>query len=310
MPSWTELLAEIQAEAIKGRQAHDRVRRRYLALLHEHTGRNIIVYYSGWLQEGRITGAHFGGFDINDLDKNGFMTAIHKLDRSKGVDLLLHTPGGSMTATESLVDYLRAMFPGNIRAIVPQLAMSGGTMIALAANRVVMGKHSSLGPIDPQINGLPAHGIIEEFENAAKEIQKDPQRIPLWQPIIAKYHPTLIGECYKAAQWSNQMVKQWLVTGMFKDEPDAEERADRAIAELGSHALTLSHARHISLARAAEILGPHVAALEDDQELQDLVLTVHHACIQTLIETTAVKIIENHTGAAFIQSLSLGPQRE
>ena len=61
-------------------------------------------------------------------------------------------------------------------------------------------------------------------------------------------------------------------------------------------------ARHISIDKAVA-LGLKVTALESDQRLQELVLTVHHACIQTLTETPALKIIENHMGVAFISSL-------
>jgi ClpP class serine protease len=68
--------------------------------------------------------------EITDEDKNGFMMAVHKLDRTKGLDLFLHTPGGSISSTQSIVDYLHKMFGKNIRAIVPQIAMSAGTMIA------------------------------------------------------------------------------------------------------------------------------------------------------------------------------------
>jgi ClpP class serine protease len=89
-----------------------------------------------------------------------------------------------MAATESLVDYLRSMFGTDIRAIIPQIALSGGTMIALACKEIIMGKHSSLGPIDPQFNGMPAHGIIEEFNQAAHEIKADQSKIPLWQMIF------------------------------------------------------------------------------------------------------------------------------
>jgi ClpP class serine protease len=92
--------------------------------------------------------------DINDEDKNGFMLCIHKLDKSKGLDLFLHTPGGSGAATESLVHYLRQIFGNDIRAFVPQLAMSAGTIIACACKEIFMGKHSNLGPVDPQIKGL------------------------------------------------------------------------------------------------------------------------------------------------------------
>jgi ClpP class serine protease len=76
---------------------------------------------------------------VNDKDKNAFMVNIHKLDRSKGLDLILHTPGGDLAATESIVDYLHSMFGLNIRAIIPQISMSAGTLIALSCKEIVMG---------------------------------------------------------------------------------------------------------------------------------------------------------------------------
>src|SRR4030042_1954680 len=189
MPDWNQLLNDI----ISAGSIHDVIRRKYLRELHDLTGRNIIIYYSGWLQKRNLEGV-----EVNDADKNGFMTVIPQLDRAKGLDLLLHTPGGETAATESLVDYLRSMFSTDVRAIVPQLAMSGGTMIACSCKEIVMGKQSSLGPIDPQFGGIPAHGVGEEFHRAKREVQQNPSSIPIWQPIIAKYSPTLIGECEKA----------------------------------------------------------------------------------------------------------------
>jgi hypothetical protein len=180
--------------------------------------------------------------------------------------------------------------------------MSAGTMIALASNEVVMGKHSSLGPIDPQFGGLPAHGIIEEFETAKAEMATNPASGMVWQHILGKYHPTLIGECYKAIQWSKSMVEEWLITGMFQAEKDPKAAAAKVLDDLADHALTLSHARHISFARAKS-LGITVTALEDDQKLQDLVLSIHHSCATTLSETGAFKIIENNNGTAFISAL-------
>jgi len=156
MPDWNELLDEIKASG----STHDIIGRKYLKQLYEVTNRNTIVYYSGWLQKKGLPPIMAG---MDDGDKIGFMTTIHDLDRSKGLDLVLHTPGGETAATESIVDYLRKMFGPDIRAIVPQLALSGGTMIACACKTILMGKHSSLGPIDPQFRGKPAHGVIEEF---------------------------------------------------------------------------------------------------------------------------------------------------
>ena len=203
--------SEIQKEIDTLGSAHDVVRRRHLKNLAAMTDRNLIVYYSAWLQ--KVGVPQLAPYlAVNDSDKNGFMAAIHNLDRSKGLDLFLHTPGGEIAATESLVNYLRQMFGADIRAIVPQLAMSAGTMLALSCREIIMGKHSNLGPIDPQIAGLPAHGVVEEFNAAVEEIKSavDPSekaaKIAMWQPIIAKYSPTLIGQCQKAISWSQAII--------------------------------------------------------------------------------------------------------
>ena len=293
MPNWNELLDEIRAAG----SMYDVVRRRYLAKLHELTKRNVIIYYSGWLQKQGVAGV-----DINDEDKNGFMTVVHKLDKGLGLDLVLHTPGGDIAATESLVDYLRSVFGNDIRAIVPQLAMSGGTMIACSSKRIIMGKQSSLGPIDPQIGRIPAHGVIEEFNRAKREIAEDNAAIYVWQPVIAKYAPAFIGECEKAIAWSNEMTDDWLRGGMFQEDANPDETISKILAELGDHALTKSHARHLSMDRCKE-MGLKVTELETSDELQDAVLSLHHACMLTFSDTSALKIIENHNGVAFIKSI-------
>lgn len=298
MPTWNELREELQQSG----STYDVIRRRYLKRLSKLTGRNTILYYSGWLQKGHVAQENPAMLAINDGDKNGFMAAVHRLDRSKGLDLILHTPGGSMSATESLVDYLRSMFDGNIRAIVPQIAMSGGTLLATACRSIIMGKQSSLGPVDPQINGVPAHGVRQEFDDALEAIKKDPASIPLWQVIMAKYSPTFIGECDKAIEWSNIMARNWLETGMLAKDANKEKMIANILKELGDHALTKAHDRHISMTKAREI-GLVVEAVEDYPKLQDAILSVHHSTILTLTDTSAIKIIENHKGVAFIQTV-------
>ncbi len=292
MPNWNQVLEEIQES--KRVDALDFVRRKYLDLLYQKTGRNIIAYYSGWLQKPGVGNAY-----INDDDKNGLMAVIHGLDRTKGLDLILHTPGGDTAATESIVDYLRKMFGTDIRAFIPQLAMSAGTMIACACKEIVMGKQSNIGPIDPQLGGIPAHGVLDEFKRALEEIREDPQTIPIWQKIVEKYHPTFLGECQNAIDFSLEMVTSWLATGMFKDKSDAKEIAERVAKELSDHEKTKSHSRHIHLDEAISI-GLIIKLLETDfsQEFQDLVLTVHHSYMHTFSNSDAVKIIENHSGNA------------
>lgn len=295
MPTWNDILKEIGSQP----NAFDLIRRKYIKDLSEKTDRNVIVYYSGWLQKGNLA-QHGFRFDIVDSDKMGFMSTFNGLDKNKGLDLVLHTPGGSIGATESIVHYLRSVFGNDIRAIVPQIAMSAGTMIACSCKEILMGKHSNLGPIDPQINGKPTHGIIEEFEKAKDEIAKNPRSIPVWQTILSKYSPTLIGECEKAIHWSETMVADWLESNMFDTDADKKDKSAAVIKELGSHALTLSHDRHLA-PDILKDLGLKIVDIEDDQDLQDKILSLHHACIITLTQTPAYKLIENQEGKAYIQ---------
>ncbi|WP_044408379.1 SDH family Clp fold serine proteinase [Thiomicrospira microaerophila] len=288
MPSWNDVLDEL---------SFDGVRRKYLRKLHEHTGRNVIAYYSGWLQKPNSDKA-----SIYDGDKNGFMNAVYGLDRTIGLDLILHTPGGDVAATESIVHYLREMFGEDVRVIVPQIAMSAGTMIACSAKSVLLGKHSNLGPIDPHIGGLPTFGVINEFERAIREVKEDPDKLQIWQLIVGKYHPTFLGACQNAIDLSTQMVTDWLQTGMFAHNPDAHEMAERVVKALNNHDDTKSHARHIHMDEAKEI-GLIIEELEESQDLQDLVLTVHHAYMHTLSNSPAIKIIENHSGQALVENI-------
>lgn len=296
MPSWNEILAKTHQLS----NVYDNIRRDYLRELADKTGRNTIIYYSGWLQKGQLQEKGYR-FDIVDSDKMGFMSTVKNLDKKKGLDIVLHTPGGSIAATESIVHYLKSLFGNNIRAIIPQIAMSAGTMMALSCKEIIMGKHSNLGPIDPQLRGIPTHGVIEEFNKAKEEIKADPSRIPAWQVILSKYSPTLIGECQKAITWAEKMVENWLLTNMFKDEINKTEIVNKIKKELGSHAFTMSHDRHIHMETLRDDLKIKIIELEKNDELQDAVLSVHHSSIITLTQTPAIKIIENQDGKAFIQ---------
>lgn len=301
MPNWGEVLSELQG--MKVENPLDTLRHKYLNIMHQYTGRNVIAYYSGFLQKPS------GNTAIDDNDKNALMQAVYGLDKSKGLDLLLHTPGGNTAATESIVSYLKSIFGNDIRAFVPQIAMSAGTMIALSCKEIVMGKQSNIGPIDPQFGGMSCAAVIEEFEKAVAETSKNPGAIPLWQVIISKYHPTFLGDCQKAIDWSNNMVKTWLIENMFSNETEPEKKANSVVDKLGSHAETSTHARHIHMDECKK-LGIKVIELEkmDDKsidgckDLQDCVLTIHHSYMHTFSNSTAVKIVENHLGNAMIMN--------
>lgn len=231
------------------------------------------------------------------------MTALRE------ADLILHTPGGAIAAAESVVCYLKSLFGNDIRVFVPQIAMSAGTMIALSSKEIIMGKQSNLGPIDPQFGGMSCAGIIEEFQEASNAVLQEPKLAAVWGPIISKYHPTFIGDCKKAIDWADSIVRKWLESNMFSADARPSERAKVVVDELSSHNATYSHSRHIHIEELKE-LGIVVTPLEglDNQpragckDLQDCVLTVHHAYMHTFASSNAIKIVENHTGSAMIIS--------
>lgn len=136
MGNWNEIHEEIVARQIKRQRESpsDEIRRKYLRELHELTGRNVVAYYSGWLQR---PGPDFAALtSITDDDKNGFMACFKGFDWSKGLDLILHLPGGNIAATETIIDYLRSMFGANVRTIVPQISMSAGTLLSQAEHAI------------------------------------------------------------------------------------------------------------------------------------------------------------------------------
>lgn len=278
----------------------NQLRIHYVSSLSIYTGRNVIVYYSTFLQ-GSIM-SNNPELMINDNDMNGLMNAVSGLDKSKGLDLVLHTPGGVTTATEAIVKYLRKCFNKNIRVIVPHMAMSAGTMIACSAKEIIMGKESSLGPIDPQYRNVPAEGVIDEFNRAVREIQANPQKALVWKEIISQYRPTFLGECQYAIDLSRNLVTEWLSSCMFKNSKQKQTKVNNIVNGLASHAFSKLHDKHYDYEDCKKI-GLKVVALEKDANLQDLVLSIHHSYVlSSYILPGSLKYIENNNGQTFVIS--------
>jgi ClpP class serine protease len=99
--------------------------------------------------------------DINDSEE--VLRAVHITDNDVPIDIVLHTPGGLVLATLQIAQALHE-HEAKVTVFVPHYARSGGTLIALAADEIVMGKHSVLGPIDPQIGQWPAASVLKAVE--------------------------------------------------------------------------------------------------------------------------------------------------
>lgn len=261
---------------------------KYLRDFENHTDRNVIVYYSGFLYTESKT-------SIQDEDMNGFMNAVYKMDKSKGLDIFLHTPGGLVSATEGIGNYLRSVFSGNINCYVPHMAMSCGTLLAMSCKTIYMGKHSCLGPIDPAFGNYRADAVIEEFKKAHDDIDANPNLSLLWQPIISKYPITFLGECEKAKQLAESVCETWLSEGMLKGNPDAAKIITEIKSVFADHQNSKMHDRHISPAESARV-GLNVKLIEEDPDLQDLVMSVHHAATNYIRQCKLARIVSNVNG--------------
>lgn len=290
MSSWVEILTASEKEP-NPILFLDNLRSSLLKQLSEVTGRNVISYYSAWLT--KPTEANLG---ISDADKNAFMQALYKIDKSRGLDLILHTPGGNIAAAESIVDYLHSVFGDNIRAIIPQMAMSAGTMIALSCPEIMMGKQSSLGPVDPQYQGLSCQESVDEFDEAVASVSANPASLGLWQVRIAKYTPTFLVSCKNALDWSKSYTKKWLAHNYHLDDNAASIMAKPFV----EHEQSKSHSREFSKEQCKQF-GLNIIDMEKDDSLQDLILSLHHCYMIFFDKSVAFKAVENQNGARYLR---------
>lgn len=264
------------------------VARSFIDMLHQHTGRNVIVYYSSFPRKGHNASS------VEELDITGFMLAMQNLDPAKGVDLVMQTPGGDPRAAEGIVEYLQATFPNDVRVIVPYCAYSAGTLISCAAKSIVLGKHSFLGPVDPQLGSIPCLNILQEFDEAREDIIANPNSVAYWEMRLKEYYPGIYKQCVDGVNLSDELVSTWLTKYMFAGEsgPELEAKVDRIRSKLNSN--NHAHGRHFGYEFCKE-LGLKVEALEDDPDLQFIILGLHHALEFTIADHNLAKFITSQT---------------
>lgn len=311
MPSWNDLAQEFeaQAEPLRGPWLMSRLTGSLASIGQYRGDRNVILYASGFLQKPNLPGP---SSMITHEDLHGMMSAVFGIgDCGKGLTLVLHTPGGVTNAAESIVSYLRSKFD-DIEVVVPTLAMSAGTMIALAANRVVMGRQSQLGPIDPQMSmpdgrTVSAQAVVEQFKRAQEEVLADQRNAHVWASILPSLGPALLQEAQNALDYSEDMVAQWLAQWMFSNKPDPAQAGRAAAHHFNDASTHKSHGRRIGRdeARAQDIV---VEELEDNQDLQEAVLTLYHLMTLVFEQTPAAKLVWTDAGRSWMKNVPVaGP---
>lgn len=306
MASWSELQNDLMKVPVADRG--DWIKARVdseLNAIAAITNRNVIVYASSYLQKPQVPGIYLS---ITPEDINGFLSALYKMDSSKGLLLILHTPGGSADAAETIVRYLWSKFK-DITTLIPTYAMSAGTMIALASDRLIMGRQSQLGPTDPQffIGGIPysAHSIVKQFDEARADIIASPNSARAWAPVLQPFGPALLQEARKALAHGQSLVAEWLRTRMFKGQTPRHARdwAKKAAKDFsGSHHGSHGHRIDRDEARSLRLL---VDDLEPDPNLQTAALTLYHALTIAFDNGPAIKTIVSTNGSWWTKNMTI-----
>lgn len=304
MAVWNDLLADLESQRddqAKTEWLSRKQRETILAISKVRGGTNVVFYASAFLQK---PGVPAFNLQLTFEEINGFMSSLHGMNCTKGLTLLLHTPGGITNAAETIAAYLHSKFD-RIEVVVPTYAMSAGTMLCLAADKIVMGRQSQLGPIDPQMpignRTVSACAIVDQFAQAKREIIGDPEHgidgdlrmAHVWAPILQHLGPALLQEANNALDYAEDMVAGWLSKRMFKGLENREDLA-RSVASYFRAPTHKSHGRRIDREEARRQGVSQIEDLESDQAFQDAVLTAYHVMTITLEKTLATKVLLGH----------------
>lgn len=257
--------------------------------IEEITKRPIVCYVS------KTAGVPQGTpVSIDDTDIVGFSDLIQNI-QGNDLDVFLISNGGSPVSAERIVKLLRNKF-ANIRFLISGNAYSAATMMCFSGDEILMHVQGTLGPIDPQINGIPAYAILKSFEEVEKRLKEEgPAALTAYMPLIAKYDLHLFNICRNAQELSEQLAKQYLLQYMFHDEENAQDKVDTIVSFFLDHGTHKSHGRSIDRLTAIE-KGLKISKSEDYDDLDLLLLSLFNQYQFFLAQSPFYKLFENGKG--------------
>jgi ATP-dependent protease ClpP protease subunit len=201
------------------------------------------------------------------------------------LDLLLHTPGGDPTAAERIVMTCRS-YAKSFRVIVPQTAMSAGTLIAMGADSILMTETSEMGPIDPQMiitSGQeqmlrPAAAFVDAYLdliNKSQEAIKGGHPPHPYIELLRKVDPTWIQVCLKARELARTIAGEFLSRYMLKGKDKGT--IDQTVERFMKEGELLSHGRIIRYTKAQEY-GLNIDVIPKGTPLDNAVWELHVRC--------------------------------
>ncbi|MBL0739924.1 SDH family Clp fold serine proteinase [Chryseolinea lacunae] len=263
-------------------------------------GRPLIVYAARFLDQTQLPSS----IALDDIE--GFTDLVNAIPAAhESIDVLLHSPGGDPNATERIVGILRNRFR-EVHFIIPHSAYSAATMLALSGNEITLHSSATLGPIDPQLDGIPARSIINGFENAKQKIQLEgPETLPAYVPLLQKLDLHLLEICEDADKLSKQLVTTWLTNYMFAGKQDVETvRITEIVEYFSSYDDHMTHSRPLHYGKIAQ-LG--VMINQPTGRLRDLIWETFILINIFFGNTGFYKLYENNYGISWGRQQVLQP---
>jgi len=252
--------------------------------------RPILIYATKFVSN-EVTGPV--SIEMTDID--GFVDLANSV-QSDAVDVLLHSPGGSPEATERIVDILRHSFK-DVTFLIPHSAYSAATMLALSGNRIILHPAATLGPIDPQINGVPARSIRRGFDNIREILKEEgPEALPAYMPLISQLSLHVLELCDDAADLSEALVRGWLQSYMFEGDESKKDAIEKAVKFFSNYDEHKTHSRPLNFAKVRNFgLNIEVA----NPSLQLLLREAWILIDAFFKHTSFVKLYENAEGLSW-----------
>ncbi|MFH1781603.1 MAG: hypothetical protein ABH835_03250, partial [Patescibacteria group bacterium] len=288
---WHDFLLEIQ-QAKKEINPLD-LRKACYKDIEKYRGNPLLVYATKFL--GQLPPSVPNFIDLEDID--GFTDMVNSVKKDvKEIDVLVHSPGGKPDATERIVTILRNRFE-KVNFLIPHSAYSAATMLALSGNSILLHPSATLGPIDPQINGIPARSIKRGFEKIKEKIAKEgPESLPAYIPLIEKYTIELLELCEDSEKLSKELVYDWIKEYMFENKKGMSSKIKKAVNYFSDYDKHLLHSRPLSLKKLQKF-GLNIELADDN--LQELLWEAYILLNGFFNITPFVKLFETTNGVSW-----------
>ncbi len=261
-----------------------------LSELEEYFSADVVFYY------GQIHPSYVKGF------RDFIEKLVEDEKKTNTLVVFLNTPGGSAETVEKMVDIIRHHYK-NLYFVVPDYAMSAGTIFCMSGDKIYMDYSSSLGPIDPQVhNGkeyVPALGYLDKVQELLNKA-KDGSITKAEFLILQSLDLAMLSRYEQAKNLTITLLKKWLVEYKFKDwkihetdsikkgqavtKKEKEQRAEEIAEMLGSNKTWHSHGRLIGVKTLTTVLRLKIENYSKDKSLRHLIRTYNDVIVDYIAQ--------------------------